>query len=62
VCVTSLISENSFLGKEMQFTLLQNNVVAIEGVLTVVTGMLFPCADTQDVSPRRDKLGKNLSS
>jgi hypothetical protein len=46
----------------MQFTLLQNNVVAINGVSTIVMGMLFSCADTHDVSSGKDKFGKNLSS
>jgi hypothetical protein len=51
-----------FSRKEMQFTLLQNDIVAIGRIPTVVTGMLFLCADTQDVSLGRDKSGKNLSS
>jgi hypothetical protein len=46
----------------MQFTHLQNNIVEPEAVPIVVTGMLFSCADTWDVSLGRDKLGKNLSS
>jgi hypothetical protein len=52
-----------FLRKEMQFKLLQNNIVETGGGgPTVVTGMLFSSVDTQDVSLGRDKSGKNLSS
>jgi hypothetical protein len=51
-----------FSRKEMQFTLLQNDNAATEGVLTVVTGVPFSCADTQDVSPGSDKSAKDLSS
>jgi hypothetical protein len=47
----------------MQFTLLQNDTVAPGGgIPNVVTGMLFSCGDTKDVSLGRDKSGKNLSS
>jgi hypothetical protein len=63
-CVTSLINENSFFKKEMQFTLLQNEIVAT-GVgwgPTVEMGNLFSCVHTQDVSLVRDKLRKNHSS
>jgi hypothetical protein len=47
-----------FLRKEMQFTILQNDNVAAEGVPTVVTGMLFSCVDTRDVLLGTDKSGK----
>jgi hypothetical protein len=46
----------------MKFTLLENGIVAAGGIPTVVAGMLFLCADTQDVSLGRDRSGKSLYS